>query len=97
MAKITLNEALGWMKTLKARHAELVQLRNQNAQTRHVLYAAGQPVEKVEPLYDLKKIDKLIANVAKEIRLLDMAIKRTNAITQIAGYEQEDSILGEVE
>ncbi len=31
MAQITLNEALAWLKTLKKRHEELSELRNDNA------------------------------------------------------------------
>ena len=31
MAQITLNEALAWLKTLKKRHEELIELRNENA------------------------------------------------------------------
>jgi hypothetical protein len=98
MAAITINEGLNWLKTLRARHAELVSLRNENSKTRTRLYGANVDKEIIEnPVYDIKKLDKLINNVAKEIRTLEMKLKATNATTVIAGYDQDDAVLGEVE
>ena len=98
MAAITLNEGLSWLKTLRARHAELVALRNQNAQTETRFYGAdaARSSEKL-PVYDVKKLDVAVARVAKEIRLLDSAIKKQNAITTIDGYDQTEDALGVVE
>ena len=97
MAEITINEGLAWMKTLRARHAELVALRDSNADRQRRFYGADAGKEIVkEPVYDVKALDKLVAGVAKEIRLLDAAIKRTNAVTPIAGYTQNEDALGEL-
>ena len=98
MAEITLNEGLAWLKTLRARHGELVALRNQNAEKETRFYGANddKQIEKT-PTYDVKKLDALIGRVAKEVRVLDAAIKRTNALTPIAGYDQNEDALGVVE
>lgn len=96
--KINLSEALGWKKTLSARYQELVQLRNQNAIERRNMYAFGDKNKEIveTPMYDVKKLDKQIAMLAREQRLLDMAIKRTNARTEVLDYEQDDTVLGEL-
>jgi hypothetical protein len=97
VAKITINEGLGWMQTLKQRHAELVGLRNQNAnkETRYYGAHADKEVTK-DPVYDVKKLDALVTKVAMEIRKVDMAIKKANATTEL-DYNQDDSVLGQVE
>jgi hypothetical protein len=96
--KLTISEAITTQKTLKARHAELVQLRNSNSENETRFYGndAQRQVEK-KVLYDVKKLDKLVTSVAKEIRLLDVALKSANAKTIVKGYEWDDSKLGEVE
>jgi hypothetical protein len=98
MAAITINEGLSWLKTLRARHGELVALRNQNAEKETRFYGANadKSTEKV-PVYDVKALDRLIGGVAKEIRLLDAAIKRTNATTTIGGYDQNEDAIGVIE
>jgi len=97
MAELTINEALGWMTTLKERHTELVALRNQNSrdETRYLGANADKTVEK-KALYDPKALDKVITGIAREMRVLDMAIKRTNATTKVAGYNQDEQVLGEL-
>jgi hypothetical protein len=35
--------------------------------------------------------------LAREIRLLDQAMKATNAKTVVEGYDQDDAVLGELE
>lgn len=97
MATITVNEGLAWLKTLRARHSELVGLRNQNAERETRFYGSeARPVEKT-PVYDVKKLDVAVARVAKEIRILDAALKRQNAVTMIEGYDQSEDALGAVE
>lgn len=98
MAQLTISEGLGWMKTLKERHAELVQLRNENSHTERRFFGANadKQIDK-NPVYDVKKLDALITQVAKEMRLLDAALKKTNATVNVVGYEQNDAVLGQVE
>jgi len=97
MAQITLNEGLAWLKTLKKRHEELIALRNENAHRERRFYGATADKELVrEPIYDVRALDKAVTRVAREIRLLDQALKATNATTVIEGYDQDDAVLGEL-
>src|SRR5436190_24119376 len=77
MAQITINEGLAWLKTLKKRHEELLALRNDNAHRERRFYGASADKEIVkEPVYDVKVLDRLVTRVAREIRLLEQAVKR---------------------
>ena len=97
MAQITINEGLAWLKTLKKRHEELLVLRNDNAHRERRFYGASADKEIVkEPVYDVKILDKLVTRVAREIRLLEQALKATNAKTAIDTYDQDDAVLGEL-
>jgi hypothetical protein len=97
MAQITINEGLAWLKTLKKRHEELLALRNDNAHRERRFYGSAADKEIVkEPMYDVKVLDKLVTRVAREIRLLEQALKATNAKTIIEAYQHDDSVLGEL-
>jgi hypothetical protein len=97
MAQITLNDGLAWLKTLKKRHEELISLRDANAHRERRFYGSAADREVVkEPVYDVKTLDKAVTRVAREIRLLDQALKATNARTVVEGYEQDDAVLGEL-
>jgi hypothetical protein len=97
MAQITINEGLAWLKTLKKRHEELLALRNDNAHRERRFYGASADKEIVkEPVYDAKVLDKLVTRVAREIRLLEQALKATNARTTVDAYDQDDAVLGEL-
>lgn len=94
---ITINEGLTWLKTLRERHGELVGLRNENsaAVTRRYGVGGDKDVTKT-PTYDVKALDKLITQVAREIQKLEQAIKVTNATTSVVGYAKDDKVLGEI-
>ena len=92
---MTIDEGLRWMKTLKARHSELVSLRNENSKSSS-RYFGDREVKVEQPVYDVKALDKVINVVAKEIRKLDEAIKSTNATTAIKDYTKDEAALGEV-
>jgi hypothetical protein len=47
-------------------------------------------------VYDVKALDRLVGRVAREIRLLDQALKATNAKTIVEAYDQDDAVLGEL-
>jgi hypothetical protein len=97
MAQITINEGLAWLKTLKKRHDELLALRNDNAHRERRFYGASADKEIVkEPVYDVKVLDRLVTRVAREIRLLEQALKATNARTTVDAYDQDDAVLGEL-
>jgi hypothetical protein len=46
--------------------------------------------------YDVMVLDRIVTTVAREIRLLEQALKATNAKTSIDGYDQDDAVLGEL-
>ena len=97
MAQITINEGLAWLKTLKKRHEDLLALRDDNAHRERRFYGASADKEIVkEPVYDVKTLDRVVTRVAREIRLLDQALKAQNAKTMVDGYEQDDAFLGEL-
>lgn len=91
-----ISELINWEKTLKTRHAELVRLRDSNSATNIRRYGNDDKVE-TKPEYDTKKLDKRVTLLSREIRLCNDAIKRTNAETQVSGYEIRDEVLGELE
>jgi hypothetical protein len=94
---ITINEGLTWLKTLQQRHAELVTLRTENSAVVKRRFGVGGDKEtEREPTYDVKALDKLVTQVAREIHKLEQAIKTTNATTKIVAYDKDDAVLGEV-
>jgi len=92
---MTIDEGLRWMKTLRARHSELVSLRNENSKESS-RYFGDREVKIDKPVYDVKALDKIINQVAKEVRKLDEAIKFTNTKTDILDYTKDESALGEL-
>lgn len=94
---ISISVALSWRKTLSERHQELVSLRNQNSIQETRYYGANVDKERViAPLYNVVELDKAVTRIAREIRLLDEAVKATNQATTVQGYERDDSVLGEL-
>ena len=88
---------MAWLKTLKKRHEELLALRNDNAHRERRFYGVSADKEIVkEPVYDVKVLDKIVTRVARDIRLLEQALKTTNAKTMVDGYDQDDAVLGEL-
>jgi hypothetical protein len=94
---LTINEALTWKKTLETRHAELQGLRNENSAIRTSYRGLkGDTAETIKPTYDVVALDSLVSRLAREVRKLDMAIKSTNAVAIVNGYEYDEDILGEL-
>lgn len=96
MAQITISEALNWKKTLNQRYNELVALRNENSRDEDHYGANVKTIEK-KARYDVVGLDKMITKLAREMRVLDMALKNTNATVKVKSYEQDDAVLGELE
>ena len=93
---MTIDEGLRWMSTLKLRHTELVSLRNTNSNERS-RYFGDREVAVDKPVYDIKVLDRLINGVAKEMRKLDEAIKKTNTVTTVTDYTKDENTLGEIQ
>jgi len=96
MEEITLSQGLAWMKTLRERHNELVMLRDRNSAERTRRWGETKEDVVEKPVYDVKNLDKMINQVALELRKLDDAIKVTNAGTIINNYKRDDEVLGEL-
>jgi len=99
MEGLTLNEGLEMVALLKERISDLNELRKENT-VRESWKSGKDVVEVKEPMYDVKKVDKLIQRLSKDLRILSSAIKKTNATAVVSGYEsksQEDFDLGELE
>lgn len=96
--KITISEGIQNLKLLRERHSELLALRNQNAVKETRFYGANADKNKeVEPVYDVRALDRLVTRVATEARKLDAAIKKANATIELEGYDWQDEVLGQVE
>ena len=61
-----------------------------------VLRGVGRPEIVKEPVDDVKVLDRVVTRVARGIRLLEQALKATNAKTTIDSYQQDDVVLGEL-
>lgn len=92
---MTIHEGLSWLKELKKRREELAMIRDQNLQSSDRIF--GDKTIHTDPVYDIKKLDRTMSRIAREIRILDNAIKSQNAKTQIENYKEDESVLGEIE
>lgn len=94
---MTINEALIYKKTLDQRHAELITFRGDNKDKERRYYGPNDKEVIKEPTYDVKVLDRRIVTLTKEQRRLELAIKQTNATTQVIGWEPDDSVLDAIE
>ena len=78
---MTINEALSLVKVVKERLAELKNLRDRVAVKETTLF--DQREKTVEPQYDVKEVDKKIAELETFLFKADSKIKQANATTQI--------------
>jgi hypothetical protein len=98
MAAVSVSEALGLLKSLKERHAELKSLRDSNStnERRYMGLGGDKTVDKT-PIYSVTKLDRTVNRLAQEIRKIDQAIKTSNATTMLASYDWNEDVLGTVE
>ena len=75
--KLTLNEGLALLSQLKKRQAEIISLRDRNSAKEISIYD-DKPVERT-PTYDAKALDRQVASIGRQIRLLDREIKKKNS------------------
>jgi hypothetical protein len=77
--EITINEAMVKMKVLKGRLGELSHLRHESS-TREVW---REPNRVIEPVYDMKELDRRCTEIENALLEMETAIKQSNAITKI--------------
>src|ERR1700730_5677344 len=98
MSQVSVSEALGLLKSVKERHAELKALRDENGhrERRYMGLGGDKTVDKT-PVYSVTKLDRTVNRLAQEIRKIDQAIKTSNATTTLVGYDWNEEVLGTVE
>jgi hypothetical protein len=89
--ELTINKALVLQKKARERINGLRELRSQVA-VEETRYFGDQSKEKKEPLYDVKKVDKMISALQKLVFDLDMSIKESNAIVKLKLDNNESEI-----
>lgn len=77
--EITINEAMVKMKVLKGRLGELSHLRSESA-TKETW---REPNKVIEPVYDMKDLDRRCVNIENALLEIETAIKQSNALTKI--------------
>lgn len=80
--KITVNEAMIWMKAARGRLGELSSLRSESA-TKERWMGGSEPGKVKEPIYDMKELDKRCTEIENWLLEVETRIKQSNAITKI--------------
>lgn len=80
MSKMTVNAAMVMAKAIRGRLGELSSLRSQCA-TKDTFFGTKEKV--VEPMYDMKVLDKKCVELENFLMDVDMKIKQSNAVTEI--------------
>lgn len=88
----TVNELLSLQKIVRERVNELKTLRN-SVSTKDIWYRAGETDKTSEPQYDVKAVDKKVAELELFLYKADAAIKQSNAITKIEIVADVDKLL----
>ena len=78
---MTVNEAMVTAKALRGRLGELSSLRNQCAVRETTSF--GDKNKTVDPLYDVKALDRKCVEIENALLSIDSKIKQSNAMTQI--------------
>lgn len=86
---MTINEGLTLMKAIRKRVANLEELRESVSNTTRYM---GAQERVVTPKYDVKAVDQKIIELDKMLFLMDNAIKKQNAITEIKVVIDTDKI-----
>jgi len=89
MAEMTVNKLLVLEKAIRERLNELRTLRNEVSKKEHWMTDREKVVE---PLYDVKKVDKKITELEQFLFNADAEIKGSNAVTKVT-IEADISLL----
>lgn len=92
--KLTINELLALIKSVRARVSELNSLRSQVSSEEHYF---GAKEKVVEPKYDVKLVDKKITELEKFLFKADALIKQSNALTTVEIEADIDVLLSPLE
>jgi len=78
--QITINKALTYTKAMKSRLADLEKLRSEVAKKETYF---GNENKQIEPQYDVKAVDKMVAELQRMIFEIDSSVKESNAKTEL--------------
>lgn len=92
MASITINEALVLQKAVRARLSELQGLRT-NVATKETWIMGTNAQKTTEPQYDVKAVDRKVAELEKFLLKSESAVKAANAMTYISVDFDTDQLL----
>lgn len=91
------NEVLVLMRSVRQRSNSLKGMRDKVSVKETWRYAENNQ-KVITPEYDVKKADKKIAELEKFLFVADAAIKTSNALTDLVGFECDiDSLLAPIE
>ena len=96
MSDITINEALVLQKAVRERINELKPLRQAVANRESFLFAREEK-KVIEPQYDVKAVDRKIAELERFLLRTDTAIKRSNATATIQLDFDVDKLLDSIQ
>jgi hypothetical protein len=89
---MTINELLALTRVLRGRVGELQRLRSEVSTTERWLMGTDREKTK-EPNYDVKAVDRKVAELEKFLFKADAAIKQANATTQVQIEADVDVLL----
>jgi hypothetical protein len=78
---MTVNESMVLMKIVRGRLGELSSLRQANSSRETSYYGSDKKV--IEPMYDVKALDKKCTELENFLLIVETKIKQSNAITKI--------------
>lgn len=93
--KMTVNESMVLIKTVKGRLAELSSLRS-NSASRETRTMSGEE-RKIEPLYDVKALDTRCTELRNFLLTVESKIKQSNAVTTIEVDADTKELLAPIE
>ena len=89
---MTINELLSLVRVVRGRISELQKLRSEVSTSDRWIYGEAKEKEKTAN-YDVKLVDKKVAELEKFIYRADAAIKQANATTEVKIEADIDSLL----
>ena len=92
---VSISYLLSMQTALNQRRNQLKELRDSNT-TRTYRFMAADQKETTEPTYDIKRVDKMLADINKALFKLDHKIKEANAKTTIEVDVDFDSLMSEI-
>jgi len=95
--EVTVNQLLTQIKVARERCNGLKSLRNSVSTKESFYYSQTDKTQTTEPQYDVKKVDKKVAELEKFLYKADALVKQSNAITKVDIAIDVDTLLDPIE